>query len=44
MSRGEIPRLAGIMLTYEASGMGRIRLAPIAARPGCGCGAAMLKP
>jgi molybdopterin-synthase adenylyltransferase len=37
---GGMPALAGIMLTYEANGIGRIRLTPIAARPGCGCGAA----
>ena len=38
--RGGIPALAGIMLTYDAKGLGRIRLTPIAARLGCGCGAA----
>jgi molybdopterin/thiamine biosynthesis adenylyltransferase len=37
--RGETPALAGSMLTYDAS-TGRIRLTSIAARPGCGCGAA----
>jgi molybdopterin/thiamine biosynthesis adenylyltransferase len=37
---GGMPALAGIMLTYDAQGLGRIRLTPIAARPGCGCGAA----
>lgn len=37
---GKMPALAGIMLTYDAKGPGRIRLTPIAARPGCGCGAA----
>jgi molybdopterin-synthase adenylyltransferase len=35
-----MPALAGIMLTYDAKQTGRIRLTPIAARPGCGCGAA----
>jgi molybdopterin-synthase adenylyltransferase len=38
--RGEMPALAGSMLTYDGSGPGRIRLTPVAARPGCGCGAA----
>ncbi len=35
-----MPALAGIMLTYDAKQSGRIRLTPIAARPGCGCDAA----
>lgn len=38
--RGEKPALAGVMLTYDANGLGRVRLTPIAARPGCGCDAA----
>jgi len=38
--RGGMPALAGMMLTYDAKGLGRIRLTPIAARLGCGCGAA----
>jgi molybdopterin/thiamine biosynthesis adenylyltransferase len=38
---GAMPALAGIMLTYNAKESRRIRLTPIAARPGCGCGAAM---
>jgi molybdopterin/thiamine biosynthesis adenylyltransferase len=38
--RRRMPALAGKMLTYEANGLGRIRLTPIAARPGCSCGAA----
>src|SRR6516165_10335363 len=37
---GAMPALAGIMLTYNAKESRRIRLTPIAARPGCGCGAA----
>jgi molybdopterin-synthase adenylyltransferase len=37
--RGGMPALAGIMLAYDAKQIGRIRLTPIAARPGCGCGA-----
>ncbi len=35
-----MPALAGIMLTYDAKQLGRIRLTPIAARSGCGCNAA----
>lgn len=38
--RGAMPALAGIMLTYDANGIGRIRLTPITARPGCECDAA----
>jgi molybdopterin/thiamine biosynthesis adenylyltransferase len=38
--RGETPALAGSMLTYDGGGPGRIRLTPVAPRPGCGCGAA----
>jgi molybdopterin/thiamine biosynthesis adenylyltransferase len=37
--RGEAPALAGTMLTYGAK-IGRVRLTEIAARSGCGCGAA----
>jgi adenylyltransferase/sulfurtransferase len=37
---GETPALAGVMLTYDAIGLGKIRLTPVAARAGCGCGAA----
>ncbi len=37
---GKMPALAGRMLTYDASATGGIRLTPIAARPGCRCGAA----
>ncbi len=36
-SRGETPRLAGMMLTYDGAGTGRIRVARVAARPECGC-------
>jgi molybdopterin-synthase adenylyltransferase len=39
---GVMPELAGIMLTYDAKQSGRIRLTSIAARPGCGCGAAKM--
>jgi molybdopterin-synthase adenylyltransferase len=38
--RSGVAALAGIMLTYDAKGAGRIRLTPIAARLGCGCQAA----
>ena len=38
--RDRTPALAGMMLTYDAAGLGRMRLTPIAARPGCACGAA----
>lgn len=34
------PALAGKILTFDGSRAGRIRVAPIAARPGCPCGAA----
>jgi molybdopterin-synthase adenylyltransferase len=37
--RGEMPALAGVMLTYEGKRLEGIRLTPISARPGCGCGA-----
>jgi adenylyltransferase/sulfurtransferase len=37
---GRMPALAGTMLTYDATGQGRLRLTPIAARLGCRCGAA----
>ncbi|HJU11512.1 MAG TPA: HesA/MoeB/ThiF family protein, partial [Candidatus Binataceae bacterium] len=38
--RGEMPALAGIMLTYDAKGAARIRVMPIFPRAGCVCGAA----
>jgi molybdopterin/thiamine biosynthesis adenylyltransferase len=37
---GRMPALAGTMLTLDGSAAGRIRPIPIAARPGCQCGAA----
>ncbi|HVA81040.1 MAG TPA: HesA/MoeB/ThiF family protein [Candidatus Binataceae bacterium] len=37
---GEPPRLAGRMLTYDAANAPRLRIAQVAARAGCGCGAA----
>jgi molybdopterin-synthase adenylyltransferase len=42
--RGGMPALAGTMLTYDAKGLGRIRLTPITARLGCGCNAAKWAP
>ena len=39
---GEPPRLAGRMLTYDAAIAPRLRIAAVAARAGCGCGAALL--
>jgi molybdopterin-synthase adenylyltransferase len=38
--RGATPALAGVMLTYDATGLRRLRLTPIAPRSGCGCNAA----
>lgn len=38
--RGEMPALAGMMLSFDATGMIRTRTVTISARPGCGCGAA----
>lgn len=37
---GERPALAGAILTYDGARTARIRLTPVAARAGCGCGAA----
>lgn len=37
--RGEVPALAGRILTYEANGPGRVRVLEVAPRRGCGCGA-----
>jgi molybdopterin/thiamine biosynthesis adenylyltransferase len=37
---GGIPELAGKILTYEAGASGRIRVAPVSARAGCGCAVA----
>jgi len=39
-ARGRMPALAGTMLTLDSSETGRMRPIAIAARPGCGCGAA----
>ena len=38
--RGATPRLAGRILTYDAAISARFRLTAVAAREGCGCGAA----
>jgi molybdopterin/thiamine biosynthesis adenylyltransferase len=38
--RGATPELAGRMLTYDATGLSRIRVTPVSPRPGCACGAA----
>lgn len=38
--RGETPTLAGRILTYDAAISARFRLTAVAAREGCGCGAA----
>ena len=38
--RGATPALAGIMLTYDADGLSRVRMTPVAPRPGCECDAA----
>jgi molybdopterin-synthase adenylyltransferase len=37
---GAQARLAGRILTYDGAGAARLRLTEVAARPGCGCGAA----
>jgi len=39
-TRGDALALAGVMMTYDATGIGRTRLTQIAARSGCVCGAA----
>jgi adenylyltransferase/sulfurtransferase len=38
--RGARPALAGVMLTYEAGGLTRVRMTSIEPRPGCECNAA----
>jgi len=35
--RAETPLLAGKILTYDASGPTRVRIATVSPRPGCGC-------
>ncbi|HVA78866.1 MAG TPA: HesA/MoeB/ThiF family protein [Candidatus Binataceae bacterium] len=37
---GAVPRLAGRILTYDATSAARFRITAVAARQGCGCGAA----
>ena len=38
-SRAQTPFLSGKILTYDASGPARVRIAAVSPRPGCGCGA-----
>jgi molybdopterin-synthase adenylyltransferase len=38
-SRAQRPLLSGKILTYDASGPARVRIAAVSARPGCACGA-----
>jgi molybdopterin-synthase adenylyltransferase len=38
-SRAQKPLLSGKILTYDASGPGRVRITGVRPRPGCGCGA-----
>jgi molybdopterin/thiamine biosynthesis adenylyltransferase len=37
--RSQSPLLSGKILTYDASGPARVRIAAVSPRPGCGCGA-----
>ncbi len=37
--RAQTPLLSGKILTYDASGPARVRIAAVSPRPGCGCGA-----
>ncbi|HTY54702.1 MAG TPA: HesA/MoeB/ThiF family protein [Candidatus Binataceae bacterium] len=39
---GATPELAGRMLTYDATGISRIRVTTVKPRPGCACGAAII--
>jgi len=39
VSRAQRPLLSGKILTYDGSGPGRVRIAAVSPRPGCGCGA-----
>ena len=41
-SRAQKPLLSGKILTYDASGTGRVRITGVSPRPGCGCGASKL--
>ena len=41
IARSERPRLAGSMLTYDATATPRVRVTQVAARPGCRCGAVL---
>ncbi len=42
-SRAQKPLLSGKILTYDASGPGRVRITGVSPRPGCGCGASKLE-
>ncbi len=44
LMRGGNPELAGRMLTFDSSGLSRIRITPVRPRQGCGCGAAAAAP
>jgi molybdopterin/thiamine biosynthesis adenylyltransferase len=41
--RAQKPLLSGKILTYDASGPGRVRITGVSPRPGCGCGASKLE-
>ena len=41
--RAQKPLLSGKILTYDASGTGRVRITGVSPRPGCGCGASKLE-
>jgi len=41
--RAQKPLLSGKILTYDASGPGRVRIMGVSPRPGCGCGASKLE-
>jgi adenylyltransferase/sulfurtransferase len=38
-ARAQTPLLAGKILTYDASGPSRVRIAAVSPRPGCACAA-----
>jgi molybdopterin/thiamine biosynthesis adenylyltransferase len=42
-SRAQTPLLSGKILTYDASGIGRVRITGVSPRPGCGCGASKVE-
>jgi molybdopterin-synthase adenylyltransferase len=41
--RAQKPLLSGKILTYDASGPGRVRITGVSPRPGCSCGASKLE-